>query len=86
MQFFVYILYSALANKFYVGFTGDELDERLRKHNTNHKGFTGKVNDWKIVYTETFSDKKNAQLREIEIKAWKSRKRVEQLIEKQMPF
>ena len=37
----VYILYSLVTNKYYVRFTGDELQERIRKHNSNHKGFTG---------------------------------------------
>ncbi len=77
---FVYILFSITQNKFYVGYTGNDLAERLRKHNSNHKGFTGNVNDWKIVYTENFKTKKEALAREVEIKKWKSRKRIEQLI------
>jgi putative endonuclease len=43
MAYTVYILFSIAKNKYYVGFTGDEIDERLRKHNSNHKGFTGKT-------------------------------------------
>ena len=39
---YFYILFSAPADKFYVGHTNESLDERLRKHNTGHKGFTGK--------------------------------------------
>ena len=50
--------------------------ERLRKHNSNHKGFTGNVSDWKFVYTEIFNDRKQAMNRELEIKRWKSRKRI----------
>jgi len=75
-----YILYSDTRTRFYVGCTGDEMQERLRKHNSNHKGFTGSKADWMIVYTENYEDKKEAMHRELKIKAWKSRKRIEQLI------
>jgi putative endonuclease len=52
----------------------------LRKHNTNHSGFTGNTSDWLIVYFETFNDKEAAFKREKEIKAWKSRARIEKPI------
>ena len=32
----------------------DDLEERIRKHNSNHKGFTGIVNDWGLTYSEVF--------------------------------
>jgi putative endonuclease len=80
MPFHVYILFSSTRNKCYVGHTGDDLEERLRKHNSNHKGFTGKTSDWKIVYTETIETKELAYKREREIKSWKSKMRIEQLI------
>ena len=60
-----------------LGYTSDTLEERLRKHNSNHKGFTGKNGDWKIVYTERFDNKEAAMTREVEIKKWKSRKKIE---------
>jgi putative endonuclease len=50
----VYILFSQTAGKFYVGHTTEAPEERLRKHNSVHKGFTGKFNDWKLVYHEAF--------------------------------
>ncbi|HOZ51408.1 MAG TPA: GIY-YIG nuclease family protein [Chitinophagaceae bacterium] len=40
-MYHTYILYSASLNKYYIGFTADEINERLQKHNSNHKGFTG---------------------------------------------
>ena len=80
MIFHVYILFSLAKNKYYIGYTGDNLEERLRKHNTDHSGFTGRVSDWKIVYKEIFFDKSLAYRREKEIKGWKSRKRIELLI------
>jgi putative endonuclease len=56
------------------------IDERVRRHNSNHKGYTGKANDWKCVYVEIFNTKEEAYAREREIKAWKSRKKNEHLI------
>ncbi len=50
------------------------------EHLSNHKGFTSKAKDWKIVYSEAFSSKELAHLREREIKKWKSRKKIERLI------
>ena len=78
-NYYFYILYSKQINKFYTGYTNN-LEERLRKHNSNHKGFTGKANDWIIVYFEEFDNKTDAYAREREIKKWKSRKRIEKLI------
>jgi putative endonuclease len=80
MKFFVYILFSTVINKYYIGFTADSLDSRLKKHNANHKGFTGGIGDWQIVYYEIYTDKSLAMKREKQIKAWKSRKKIEALI------
>ena len=80
MSFHLYILYSPSKDKYYIGHTGDDLNERLRRHNSDHKGFTGRVGDWRIVYTEEFRTKEDAYKREREIKAWKSKKRIELLI------
>ncbi len=79
-MFYLYILYSAKKDAYYVGHTGDVLAERLRKHNSDHKGYTGSVDDWIIVYTEQYLSKAEAYRREREIKSWKNRKRIEALI------
>lgn len=50
----VYILHAATKNKFYIGCTSDDLQERIRKHNSNNKGFTRNVNDWVLSYSEAF--------------------------------
>ena len=76
----VYILFSAILNKYYIGYTGDNLNSRLKKHCSNHKGFTGKADDWVLKYAEYFDDKSQAMKREKEIKAWKSKVKIEQLI------
>ena len=78
-SYYFYILFSKQLDKFYIGYTNN-LEERLRKHNTNHKGFTGKANDWEIVYFEEFDTKSEAYAREREVKNWKSRSRIEKFI------
>ena len=82
MQYHVYILYSNTRKRYYIGYTSDLLEERLRRHNSNHKGFTGGLGEWGIVYKEAFTDKPSAMKREKEIKGWKSRRRIEELIMK----
>ena len=79
-MYYTYILFSKSLDKYYIGYTGDDLAERVRKHNSNHKGFTGGIGDWSIVYKEVFESKSEAYARERQIKSWKSRKLLEKLI------
>ena len=62
-MYFTYILFSQQKNKYYIGHTGDDLSERIRRHNTDHRGFTGGVGDWSLVYQEAFQSKTEAFLR-----------------------
>jgi len=78
---YLYILFSKSKNKYYIGSTSD-LDDRIKKHNSNHKGFTGGIGDWKIVYSEKFENYNPALKREKQIKKWKSRVMIEKLINK----
>ena len=64
---------------FYTGYTS-HLSKRLKKHNANHAGFTGRANDWIIMYHETFVNKTEALKRERQIKGFKNRERIEKLI------
>lgn len=79
MNYFVYILFSTTLDSYYIGFTSD-ISARLIRHNKKGKGFTGKVNDWKFVYQEEFSIKEHALKRERQLKNWKSRKKIIELI------
>ncbi|WP_339889283.1 GIY-YIG nuclease family protein [uncultured Flavobacterium sp.] len=83
MEYFVYILYSKLKSKFYIGYTSN-LEERITRHNQKSKGFTGSVNDWEVVYTETFNKKELAIQRERVIKSWKSSVKIKELIGRNM--
>ncbi len=78
-EFIVYILFSHTKNRFYIGFTSN-LQERLERHNRKSKGFTGNNSDWKVVYTENYTEKSAAILREKQLKAWKSRLKIQELI------
>lgn len=77
---FFYILYSSDLDKFYLGHTNSEVNERLRRHLSDHSGFTSRAKDWRVVYTESFDTKKEAYARERRVKSWKNRAKVEQLI------
>ncbi len=79
-MYFCYILYSKSLDRFYIGHTGDNLEERLRRHLSNHKGFTNRAKDWTVIYHESFTDKESAYKREIEIKSWKSKVKIQALI------
>jgi putative endonuclease len=79
--YFVYILYSATLDLYYIGFSQNP-DVRLMKHLANHKGFTSKAKDWQLMYKECFQEKSAALKREKQLKRWKSKIRIKQLIEK----
>jgi putative endonuclease len=81
MEFIVYILFSKIKDRFYIGFTSN-LEARIIRHNQKSRGFTGNVNDWKVVYIEKYESKEQAQQREIQIKSWKSRIKIQELIVK----
>ncbi|WP_294294905.1 GIY-YIG nuclease family protein [uncultured Chryseobacterium sp.] len=76
---YCYILFSESLNKYYVGHSCENLQERLRKHISDHKGFTSKTKDWIIIYYELFNSKSEAYKREREIKAWKSSSKIKKL-------
>ena len=79
-MFLTYILHSKILDKFYIGHSSENLEERLRKHLSNHKGFTAKAKDWEIVYFEKFETKSEAYKRELQIKSWKSKTKIKELI------
>ena len=46
----IYILHSTSIDQHYIGSTSMPLDSRLSRYNPNHKGFTGKANDWVVIF------------------------------------
>ena len=63
-----YILYSGQINKFYIGSTSMSVSDRLQRHNTNHKGYTGQTNDWLVVFSKEFSNVSDSRRLESRIK------------------
>jgi len=76
----VYILYSPSIDTYYVGSTGN-LEDRLKRHNAGRSTYTKRGVPWTLVYTKQFPTKADACREEYRIKAEKSRKYIEQLIE-----
>lgn len=85
MKFYVYILFSISRDAYYVGYTGDDLKERIRQHNSNHNTARGHIGEWMLMYFETFYIKADAMKREKQIKKWKSRKLIQKLISSERP-
>ncbi len=79
-MFYTYILYSSILNRYYIGFTAGDVKVRLKKHLAKHTGFTSTAKDWKIVYSELFGNKQEVMKRQREIKSWKSKIKIEELI------
>ena len=77
----VYVLYSPKIDQYYTGYTNN-LDRRLSEHNRRKGKYTDRGIPWVLVHTEVFSEKKEAQERELEIKAQKSRRYIEELLQK----
>jgi putative endonuclease len=67
-----------------MGYTGDTMQEHLRKHNSNNAGFNWKTGDWKIVYTELYHSKEEAYRIERQVKSWKSRIKIGELVSKKI--
>jgi len=67
-MFFVYILQSTVARKFYTGYT-DNLERRLSDHNNGRGIYSSRYIPWKIVYQEVFNEKESAISREKYLKS-----------------
>ncbi len=75
----VYILRSEKNGRYYVGST-DDLERRLAQHNTGHTPSTRPYQPWTVAYHEPMPNRLAARQREREIKGWKSRVLIEDLI------
>jgi len=80
-MFHTYILLSEKTGKYYIGSTGN-LEDRLSRHSTGRSKATFSGRPWKLIWTEEFITRSSAYNREMEIKAWKSHDRIEQLVKR----
>ena len=81
MKHYIYILQSEKTGRYYVGSTKDP-ESRLRKHNKGDVKSTKPYRPWKIIYNKSFDTRNEAEIRERQIKSWKSRDDIERLINK----
>jgi putative endonuclease len=59
MTYTVYVLYAAVYDKHYTGYTSN-LTERIRSHNALGKDWTRSFRPWKLIYTKEFETKQAA--------------------------
>jgi putative endonuclease len=69
--YFVYILWSPLGRRFYIGISEDPM-LRVGQHNApENTGWTARYRPWELVYREKHPDYTSARRRENELKAQK---------------
>ena len=66
-MFTVYILHSDELGKFYAGHASD-LEKRLERHGKDRSKFTGRAQDWKLVWHVEVESKSEAMKLELSIK------------------
>ena len=80
-MYFVYVLYSRVYEKIYIGMTSD-LVSRFRWHNAlSRKGWTVRYRPWELVHVEVFTEKRDALRRERALKSASGRRYVWGLIQ-----
>lgn len=62
-MYYVYVLKSVKYKKSYVGFSNN-LDQRLKEHNSGKSFYTKRYKPWIIIYKEEFKSEKEAIDRE----------------------
>jgi putative endonuclease len=76
---YLYVLKSLTFGNRYVGVT-ENLEKRLREHNSGKCRYTKGRKPWKIIYTEEFSDLGSARKREIFLKSGQGRKFLDSIL------
>jgi len=79
MKFYIYILRSEVDNIRYVG-SGENVEERLRRHNKGDCQFTKGHRPWKIVYQEEYNTRGEAVKREKFLKTGQGRKLLDNIL------
>ncbi|MGB4415491.1 MAG: GIY-YIG nuclease family protein [Paludibacter sp.] len=67
MSNFVYIIQSEQDQTYYKGFT-ENIVKRLEQHNNGESEYTSRKMPWKLVYLEELTTKREALIREKQIK------------------
>ena len=69
-MFIVYILKSLKNGRFYIGQTQD-INDRIKRHNSGKVKSTKHYKPWEIVYSEDYQIRSEACKREVQIKSYK---------------
>lgn len=77
-MFVVYVLRSNIAAKSYVGVTNN-LERRLREHNSGKHAYTKRYTPWEIIHKEEFEEFQEARNREKYLKSASGRKSLKKL-------
>ena len=78
-MFYVYILQSLKDQSYYIGQTKN-VSNRLERRNRRRQSATRSKVPWELIYTEPFPTRSQAVRRELEIKSWKSRQAIKELL------
>jgi putative endonuclease len=79
LPFHLYILRSKVAERYYIGVTADP-EERLKRHNKGRSFSTKSYRPWEMVYREEYDTRSEAVARERQLKRWKNKDRMKQLL------
>ena len=69
-MFYTYIIQSVSNRKYYIGST-QNIDKRIKRHNSGFNKSTKNKGPFKLVYTESFPTRIGAYKRERQIKSYK---------------
>jgi len=78
--YYVYILYSAKIDQYYVGISSDP-ENRLFYHNLGLKGWTKRGVPWELVFTKSYPFKESAGQVERYIKSQKSKVFIHKIVQ-----
>ena len=72
-MYHVYVLHSSLYDKIYIGYSSD-VGVRFTYHNQGpEKGWTYRYRPWCLIWMEPFKSKKEAMIREKQLKSVRGR-------------
>ena len=77
--YYVYILQSRRDNGYYIGYTAD-LKQRLKEHNSGKTRSLRHRLPLDLIYVEEFDSKRDAKVREGQIKSWRGGEAFKRLI------
>jgi putative endonuclease len=68
VKYYVYILKSKIADRYYIGST-QNLKRRLEEHNNRKKRWTSRFQPWEVIHSEEYDNRTEAVIREKRLKS-----------------